>query len=241
MIDPYLVPGIGGSSYSFIASLILHLIKDLSFSQTYSQANSHAHYSTYAKTQLTGKSDYDNPNPSYTYVTSKIELPPVIIEYHAINFDELKMKHPNFKYVNIVYTDADKLVIEYNHFYKNYIHIKRNKSEYWESYIELAKVSETLPKDIDSFTDLNKYQVKEFLEYRASIADYKKKEIDADKFPNNIFSINFVDILNNPEVVISTLEKMTGKKHNNSLLESYKNYIESNRIFAEEHYSLLPK
>lgn len=241
MTDPYLVPGIGGSSYSFIASLILHLIKELNFSQTYPQANSHTHYSTYAKTQLTEKIDYNNPNPSYTYIQSKIELPPVIIEYHSINFEELKKKHPNFKYVNIMYDDSDKLLLEYNHFYKNYIHIGKNTSEYWESYIELSKVSDTLPEDITSFTELNKYEVKEFLEYRANLADYKIKEIPVDKFPDNIFSINFADILNNPEVVISTLEKMTGKKRNSSLLESYKNYIETNRIFAEKHYSLLPK
>ena len=62
-----------------------------------------------------------------------------------------------------------------------------------------------------------------------------------DQFPDNIFLINFKDILNNSEAVISVVEEMTGLSRTPELIASYESYLKIQKTFAEKHYSLLPK
>lgn len=137
MSCPYIIKVVGGSSHNFIASLIIQLITEDKNVISYSdiRGNAHSYYNIYSATHLNTKPKHSNPNPSYSYVTSKTSMAPVLLEYHPIDFDELKRLYPNFKYLSIIFREEDKLLMEFNHFYKNTRYGGCRDNEYWDIYI----------------------------------------------------------------------------------------------------------
>jgi hypothetical protein len=248
MIDPYIVDAsVGGNCHTFIATLLIHLLKSIDCNNRYisDTGNAHLSYHLYAKVHLNTKTTYSNPNPSYTYVTTKTNLPPVFFEYRNIDFAILKKQHPNFKFIRILYDEDDKLSIEFNHFYKNYKDASIVDNIYWDLYLKINKNSNTIRKGLTSFSEFTEQEIKELLTIRAGMKhlvvnkqlwyDYKQE------FPDNIFLVNFKDIINNMETVITVLEEATGKQRTNGLVKSYLNYVKNHQSFAKKNYSLLPK
>lgn len=242
MRPTYVLGMIAGARGHFITGMILRLHRQDGSEPIYSElGNAHDYSGTYLWNQTTFyhiQSDYpieqwankvefvgDSPDPF-------IILHP-LWKHDGLDYKQRLAEFPNLKYVHINVNEHDIGEVVAQEFYKSTLLLpdhSYSKKQLIE-YLELAKNRNDCRIDgIDTISDLNDHECRVYVEYRI---EQRKPTIKRDvdqrfaNIPKEIpcYNIEYADIVNNKDKVLSTLEEATGCLRTPGIEDVYDKYI----------------
>jgi hypothetical protein len=260
MQETYIIQANPGAGNHFFQSLIVHLCRQETVTMLFNnRGNSHDYAFAYKKktNDAEVRKTYDRSEWIYQFELNEGVTDPLVILYEPwatplLDYKRLEEKHPNIKYLFVDVDDKDILRAITYHFIKQTIYVDPS-IEYVkiiiDRYNDFAKNHPSIKQNIIHPIQLNIEEMKLFLDYSLEVADknyFKENKIIAnrlyDNLPNGKFKLNFMDILLDKEKVISTLERMTGRPRNQSLIDSYDKYLDNQyKLLTTKLPWLLPK
>jgi len=209
--ETYYVTWLGGTSGAFISMCLYNMTtKEVEISLS-EHGHAHIHQKLINNNYFISN---EGGGKIYNCVSPKFKNVPLIFVDHdpMTEFDKLFVRYPKCKVI-IVYVH-DKMIERLlgNMYYKNWCDLDyagRNSLEFWKKVRPLEMSEYNHPKDVPM------EMVKNFLQPWASF--YKKdpfffnKNNFPEQYKNNIFYIDFYDIIHNMPKVLSQLSEITGK------------------------------
>lgn len=158
------------------------------------------------------------------------------------NLDELYNVNPNFKHIIITCDREDLLKAEVNYFYKRHAPSLWN-SEFVDVYNIIKNTDAIYNKNINNLSELTPSEIKAVLEFNSTREHLLKRNMLTryssedcpfvennfsipEKYKENVFLINFNDILNNKSAVLSKINIITGKEITADLERQYDRYLD---------------
>lgn len=243
MRPAYLIGHFNGIRSHFIASIIVQLHRDSEEAITYSEQG-HAHDFTWS--YLHNKTNIDSLSvPNYEkvnhldFVGSHDDPDPLVIcaelRYHEhIDYSALLKKHQSVTQIFIEAQEDDFPEILANDFYKTYLILGVNGQPAVEAFNFYKNIVSNYPEcrqDLQHIGELNddelRILVTEIIGRSDTASIMKRLEDRKDTIPDSIpmYSIQYRDIMQDKNKVLSLLEDITGHKRTNAIEASYDNYV----------------
>lgn len=259
MRPTYLIDHFAGIRGHFIGSLILQLHRNAQEPVEYSEAG-HAHNITWSYFHNKTNLDLLPKNTNYIndieFIGEEDDPDPLIINvmlnaYPSIDYDKLIAKHPVLKKAAISVTIDYFPELIANDMYKTYL-ILGPESDYAKSFFQLyllaAKNDANCRTGLSNVGELNDYELSVLVKYRIEHANFPemlyKYENRQATFPDSIptYTIQYPDIMNDKNKVLTILEDMTGCKRTVAIEKSYDNYLyQQHKLYSTKMSWLYPK
>ena len=220
----------GGSSGQFIKSMLVYILSDDDIDMDFNDGSSHWYYKRYlqSKPYLSILSDFSNKNPEKYNIIANINSTSPLIDSPASDSSLQKIYNSGLDYKLIyIHVDTDDLfVINTNHYYKQpaVIPVFTKLSNRLFSITDLSKLNSNQKKIIMSHPDMFAYTTKYVPTVNKLLSEYAE----------NLYRIDFKDILNDPDKVKILLETITDKKMSTHAHRQYDRYVERQIEFRKE-------
>ena len=231
MTSLYVVNYTGGGYGNFIASLLICSISNQSSTVRYSETgNAHDYYHSYIKNNASNYNEklYREYHKSEYFTKLKSTDPkmPLVLVTPDPNLDYSLIfeTDPNFKIIIIKAEGSDLLQLEYNHFYKNYLHQELSPANvYWNDYLSESESNPKIRKGLSSLIQLSPEERLVLINRRRRYSP-PRYEIP-NEYQSHVCYIKAFDVINNKDEVLKTLHECTGMKITPAIIDSYDNYL----------------
>lgn len=250
----YIIGRTLGDRGSFITSLILQLHRQVNECVMYNDlANAHdyvyAYFNEHTNHRMIAK-PVESEHQNEINFTGKSNDPMIIInqiwQYKGIDFNIRKAQYDNIKYVLIESRSDEMEELVANDFYKATAPYSEFRpsigNDMMDRYRKIAQTNPNCRPNLSKLTELNLIEQQTIIRHWAAelalYQDRKTKEC-LSNVPCDIpiYKIKFKDIVENKELVLSTLETVTGFKRTQAISDSYDIYLEKQKILYQTKMS----
>jgi len=157
------------------------------------------------------------------------------------DYTSLAKKYPDFKHINITVNSDERLFVDINHHLKAFStsHAFKHFSDYF-NLNDFNDFNESLrnltPAQLD---EIKQYNIK-FNDNLSTMDHNKVMEFYNNNLNDNIFFINFFDIINDPYKVLHILSKVTDRPITYIIEKAYYDYIINQLEFYEKYVPWYP-